>query len=163
MSIFDPHTLRARSRLKVVLFHLWHVNYPSDSRCLFASLWGIFTQLNLRHNTITYNIPNNKNRPPLVPKWLNVTPSIIQTLYKWPNSLEQPNLTHHNICHTNLRDGLVRNRIFKGGVVQGVRYLRKFDRGHIDQGHMYSIPRTFDRGHIGRGRIDVAPIRMQGR
>ncbi len=45
-----------------------------------------------------------------------------------------------NVNHTQLRDGLARVTISKGGFVQGMQYPKKFGGGRID-----------------RGRIEIAP------
>ncbi len=51
--LFDVHASYASYRLKVVLLHLWRVNYPSDSRIYLPRLGGFCTQFNSLHNTIT--------------------------------------------------------------------------------------------------------------
>jgi hypothetical protein len=52
MRIFDLHTSKARSELKVVLLHLWRVNVKTIGRFTNIPLADL-SHLNLRHNNIT--------------------------------------------------------------------------------------------------------------
>ncbi len=45
MYVFDPHTSKAKYKLKVVLLHLWRVNYPSDWRIYLSRLGGFLHSL----------------------------------------------------------------------------------------------------------------------
>ncbi len=52
MRIFDLHTSKARSELKVVLLHLWRVNVKTIGGFINITLADLL-HINLRHNNIT--------------------------------------------------------------------------------------------------------------
>ncbi len=60
---FDLHTSKDSERLKVVLLHLRRVNVKTISGFICIA-WGIFTQLNSRHNTTYNELYINKYRLP---------------------------------------------------------------------------------------------------
>ncbi len=68
------YLIRTRARLRIdwkwYYSTFWRVNYPSDSRIYFASPWGIFTQFNSRHNTITNSTIINVGRHRITNTWM---------------------------------------------------------------------------------------------